>query len=164
MGGAAAGFWTFCLREALGSRRDSVRGFGMHSSGMKFKGDGVLLDYIPYPVRSGAGLATERFGDCEDCEYYPFVPQGSGPKACIFGSQYDALTNNGQSLQQFQKLWQGLGNSVHVRMHANPAASKVDPDQHIYWHSYMEMLECLDDGRGVLLPQGTPFHAQPAPP
>ena len=90
---------------------------------------------------------------------YPFVPAGDGPKACTFGSPTDYQTNGGQLLRQFATSWQGLGNAVQMRMHANPDAAPRTPDQHVYWHSYLEMVDCLDDGRGVLLPHaaaGTP--------
>ena len=152
LGGAAAGFWAVCLREALGSRRAAVRAFGMHSSGLKLKGDGVLMDRMPH-------ASTETFGECEGCQFYPFVPAGDGPKACAFGSPTDYQTNGGQLLRQFATSWQGLGNTVQMRMHANPDAAPRTPDQHVYWHSYLEMVDCLDDGRGVLLPHaaaGTP--------
>eukprot|EP00966_Prymnesium_polylepis_P052108 1206546-Prymnesium_polylepis.1 len=36
-------------------------------------------------------------------------------------------------------------------MHTNPFVSTDAPEQHCYWHSYTEMLTCLDDGRGNLL-------------
>ena len=36
-----------------------------------------------------------------------------------------------------------LGNEATLAMHPNPHVAQNDTMQHIYWHSYAEMLQCL---------------------
>ena len=147
LGAAAAAFWSVCIREALEAKGmgNAVKGYGMHSSGLKLKGDGIRMDAIPYDL-------SERFGECTGCQYYPIIPKKQPTKACVFGSPYDPLY--GKTVAQFERVWQTLGNPFQMGMHENPYVAHDDPQQHCYWHSYSEMLTCLDNGEGSLL-QGT---------
>ena len=94
------------------------------------------MDAIPYDVDT-------QFGECEGCQYYPIIPQRQRLKACLFGSPYDSRTAYGKMLQQFQRAWQSFCNAATLVLHPNPHVAQNYTMQHIYWHSYSEMLNCL---------------------
>lgn len=150
MGAAAAAFWTMCIRSALGEPRlaRSVRAFGMHSQGLKIRGDGNKMDVMPYTPFVDAPKSANgvRLGECDDCQWYPVIPQRLDARACVFGSPLD--TRYGSTLRQMVDTWRQLGNPVTHVMHALDAQPGSPPppamSQHCYWYSYYEMLSCLD--------------------
>jgi len=148
LGADAAAFWSICLREsnALGSH--ALRSFGMHSSGLKIRGDGNDQDPLPSKPKYS-------YGECKHCKYYPVVPSKQpGLKACLFASPYDEETKKrgGDTIaEQFADHWKRAGNPAQLVLHKNPRVGKKSPDQHCFWLSYSEMLSCLDNGSRTLI-------------
>lgn len=73
--GASATLWqAVCLNLKYPGR---ISAFATHSTGLKIKGDGILMGCDLYD--------TDYWGECAECEYFPVtLVEAPGVKACIF--------------------------------------------------------------------------------
>lgn len=72
--GASMSFWQAVCLELR--HATSISSFATHSTGLKVKGDGVLLESFLY---------QNVWGECTECEFFPVVPVAvPGLKACVF--------------------------------------------------------------------------------
>jgi poly(3-hydroxybutyrate) depolymerase len=139
MGSAFSGYISQCLKTW---DPDHISAFATHSTGVKVKGDGTRL--------------PSDWGECDDCQYWPFKPvaytDSLGLKACVFDNTGDG--DFYKTSQYLAEEWESLGNKVETHFESGG---------HCQIHSYEDIVTCLDDSTGRLLPQGPLPASAPSP-
>lgn len=100
--------------------------------------------------------ALITWGECPDCQYFPFKPQAYtdelGLKACIFDNTGDG--DFYKTSVALNKTWTDLG----MRAETHFASGG-----HCMIHSFTDIVNCMDDGTGRLLPNGPVPSPPPSP-
>jgi len=149
MGSAFSEFISTCLHQWANEndpRKEytqiGISGFATHSTGLKIKGDG--FNFPP------ANNKSVSWGECDGCQYFPVVPSRQpGLKACLNDNTGDPSTRNPffyKSTVQMAEKWKGLGNR---------AETFYNSGGHCQIHSFWDVVNCLDDGTGNLIGNGT---------
>jgi hypothetical protein len=145
MGSAFTGYISSCWKQ---EHPGDLSSFATHSTGLKVKGDGLSLPPDNYHPEY-------TWGECPDCQYFPFKAESYsdklGLKACIFDN-----TGDGDFYKTSVKLnstWAKLGNRVETHFGSGG---------HCEIHSHTDIVNCMDDGTGRLLPNG-PITPSPSP-
>jgi len=146
MGSAFSGYISQCLKAW---HPDHTSAFATHSTGVKVKGDGTALPPDNYNT-------DYTWGECPECQYFPFKPMAytdsMGMKACIFDNTGDGDFYT--TSQYLGEVWDSLGNK---------AETHFESGGHCQIHSFEEIVNCLDDSTGRLLPQGPLPVSAPSP-
>merc|ERR1711998_809354 len=121
---------------------------GSASTGLKVKNDGLELPPDNYHTEY-------TWGECPDCQYFPFKPESYsdslGLKACIFDNTGDG--DFYKTSVALNSTWAKLGNRVETHFGSGG---------HCEIHSHADIVNCMDDGTGRLLPNG-PVTPSPEP-
>jgi hypothetical protein len=145
MGSAFTGYISSCWKQAHPSDLSS---FATHSTGLKVKNDGTSLPPDNYNPEY-------TWGECPKCQYFPFKPESYsdklGLKACIFDNTGDG--DFYKTSVNLNSTWAKLGNRVETHFGSGG---------HCEIHSHTDIVNCMDDGTGRLLPNG-PITPSPSP-
>jgi hypothetical protein len=151
MGSAFTGYISQCWKQA---HPNDISAFATDATGLKVKGDGAILPKDVYNT-------DYTWGECPDCQYFPFKPVGYsdslGLKACIFDNLSDGAFY--QTSVNLGKLWPTLGEG-------NTAETFLEGEGHhcqLTTYSYTDLVNCVDDGTGRLLSNALPPSPTPAP-
>jgi hypothetical protein len=139
MGSAFSVYTSACIEK---SYNGSITAFATHSTGLKVKGDGNNFPDDIYKPGTGWGECTNG------CKYWPTVVEKSKMKACIFDNKQDPDRNDPffyRSSVQLNQYWNNKGNKAETHYGAGG---------HCEIHSFADIVTCLDDGTGRLLPNG----------
>jgi len=137
MGSAFSQFISGCLKM----NGFDISAYATHSTGLKVKGDGLKF---PGDWHSPGIM----WGECDCCKYFPSRPRSwkseGGFKACIFDNTGDGDFYT--SSKNLVDIWQQYG---------NVAESHFLSGGHCQIHSYVDIVDCLDDGTGRLKQNST---------
>jgi hypothetical protein len=145
MGSAFTGYISSCWKQ---EHPGDLSSFATHSTGLKVKNDGLELPPDNYHTQY-------TWGECPDCQYFPFKPESYsddlGLKACIFDNTGDG--DFYKTSVALNSTWASLGNRVETHFGSGG---------HCEIHSHADIVNCMDDSTGRLLPNG-PVTPTPSP-